>query len=336
MAQTATASRPQLVGPRKAQTLEAVRNVTGNGSFDPDIWHVMDERDNALIEQEILHGSGSSKFVYSFPIAGQREPVAGISVIGARHLATHYGGLKHRLVAAMQKTLDLFTFTSYPADGVPMQVQCSVIPELEGEADFYTAVCEITDIKTGNTIQMERREHRYEKRSEEKGGGEYERPHYATIAQSKAYRNAVLALIPQDVQIRWKLEMLKLKKEDVITESVLDQKRANVLQFAARRAIQLDRRALEELTVEQIAGLGDAARDGSVPAFVAAARAMGLEIGGEESVGATTQQPGTPPKQQETTSGRPPAATEKPPQQQQQETPATSEPGPARRVNFEV
>jgi hypothetical protein len=54
-----TNPRPQLVQPRAMQTLEAVRSVTGGG-FDPDAWHVMDERDNALVADEILHGAGSS------------------------------------------------------------------------------------------------------------------------------------------------------------------------------------------------------------------------------------------------------------------------------------
>ena len=127
----------------------------------------------------------------------------------------------------------------------------------------------MADIKTGNAIQVERREPRYEER---RGGGWFERPNYATIAQSKAYRNAVLALVPQDVVIRWKLDMLRLKKEEVITELVIDQKRANVLQFAAQKAIALDRQAIDHLTLDQIAGLGDAAREGRLPAFVEAAQ----------------------------------------------------------------
>jgi hypothetical protein len=240
----------------------------------------MERRDDQLIADEILHGPGSSKFVYSFDIAGQREPVTGISVVGARHLAAHYKGLKHRLVAAMQKTGSLFTFTSYPAENLPMAVSCSVVPELADEDDFYAAICEVVDIKTGNAIQVERRELRYEER---RGGGHFERPHYATIAQSKAYRNAILALVPQDIVIRWKLDMLRLKKEEVITESVIDEKRANVLQFAASKAIALDRQAIDYLTLDQIAGLGDAAREGRLPAFVEAARALGLEIAQEST-----------------------------------------------------
>ena len=203
----AQSARPQLVAPRAVQTLEAIRSI--GGSFDPDVFHVMERRDDQLIADEILHGPGSSKFVYSFDIAGQREPVTGISVVGARHLAAHYKGLKHRLVAAMQKTGSLFTFTSYPAENLPMAVSCSVVPELADEDDFYAAICEVVDIKTGNAIQVERRELRYEER---RGGGHFERPHYATIAQSKAYRNAVLALVPQDIVIRWKLEHAAAQK----------------------------------------------------------------------------------------------------------------------------
>jgi len=259
------------------QTLEAVRSVTGGG-FDPDVWHVMDQRDNELIEQEILHGSGSSKFVYSFQMA-DRTQVTGISVIGARHLAFHYKGLKHRLVASLQKTGDLLVVTSYPAPNVPMNLSCSIINELRDEPDFYEAVCEVEDVKTGNAIQMQRRENRFEQR---RGGGQFERLHHSTIAQSKAYRNSVLALIPQDVQIRWKAEMLKLERNEEITQDVMGEKRANVLRFAAQKGIPLDRHALEQLTFEQIEGLGAAAREGALPAFVNSARALGLEIGDGE------------------------------------------------------
>ena len=138
MAQSTTAARParlQLVGPRQTQALDLVRQVSGDGGFDIDAWHVMEERDNQLIADEILHGAGSSTFVYSFEI--QSKTVAGISVIGARHLAHRYGGMKHRLVAGMQKTGELFVFTSYPAENMPMQVSCSMIAELEQEEDFY-------------------------------------------------------------------------------------------------------------------------------------------------------------------------------------------------------
>jgi hypothetical protein len=347
MAETA---RPQLVSPRQLATLDAVRQVTG-GEFDVDAWHVMERRDDALIADEILHGPGSSTFVYSFPING--VDVAGISVIGARHLANHYKGLKHRLVAAQQKTGSLFVFTSYPAENMPMSVSANVVHELAEEEDFYSAVVEMTDLKTGNTIQIERREPRYEER---RGGGWFERPHYATIAQSKAYRNAVLALIPQDVAIRWKLDMLRLKKEEVITESVIDQKRANVLQFAAQKAIALDRVAIDRLTLDQIAGLGDAAREGRLPAFVEAAKALGLEIAQGQAAEAPKPTASSPSQPAERGRGRR-GSTAAPPQTARQAPPAatsnegakTDAPPPTggddaggqpspdrRRVNFEV
>ena len=193
-------SRPQLVSPRAVQTLEAVRTISGG--FDVDAWHVIEERDDALIEDEILGGRGSSKFVYNFEIM-PGTVVTGISVIGASHLANHYGGLQHRIVASMQKVGSLFTFTAYPAEGIPMDVNTKIILELEDEDDFFAAVCEMKDIKTGNSIQIERREKRFEHR---RRGGDYERPHYATIAQRKAYRNAVLSLVPQDIVIRWKID----------------------------------------------------------------------------------------------------------------------------------
>jgi len=265
-------TRPQLVAPRSAQTLEAVRAVSGDG-FDVDAWHVMNERDNALVADEILHGAGSSTFVYQFDIQG--KAVVGISVVGARHLAAHYKGLQHRIVASMEKIGPLFTSIAYPGEHTQMAVSASVVGELAEEPDFYAAVVEVTDIKTGNRIQMERREARVEYRRD---GSPYERPNYATIAQSKAYRNAVLALVPQDVVIQWREAMLRLKKGETITASVLDEKRANVLRFAAQRAIALDRQAIEGLTLDQISGLGDAAREGRLPAFLDAARALGLAV----------------------------------------------------------
>lgn len=240
----------------RMQILDAVRGGTGGG-FDVDAWHVMDQRDNALISDEIMNGSGSNKFIYTFPIAGSSVPVTGISVIGARHLAAHYGGIKHRLIASIQKIGSLFTFTSYPQPQMPMSVQCSVVHELEAEDDFYGAIIEISDIKTGNTIQVEKRESRYERKRD---GSKFERPHYSIIAQSKAYRNGVLSIISQDVQMEFKLAMLKLGREDIITTSVMQEKRNGILRFAASKALHVDRQRIEALTMSQISGLSDAVR----------------------------------------------------------------------------
>lgn len=246
--------------------------MTG-GSFDVDAWHVMERRDDALIEEEILHGHLSSAFVYSFDIQGQT--VSGVSVVGARHLAAHYGGIRHRLVSSVRKRGALFVFTTYPAENVPMQVTSAVLPDLSDEDDFYACLAEVSDIKTGNTIQTERYENRFEYRRD---GSQFERPNYQTISQSKAYRNGVLALLPQDVIIRWKQEVMKIGKNVTITTSVLDEKRAGVLRFAARQGLTVDRRSIDELTLDQISGLGDAARSEQIGAFVNAARALGLEV----------------------------------------------------------
>jgi hypothetical protein len=271
MAESTKGTTPRLVQPRsRDRVLETIRNPSGG--FDIDVMHAMELRDNTLIEQELLHGAMSSAFVYDFKIQGTQ--VAGISVVGARHLAAHYGGLKHRLVASVQKTADLFVFTSYPADGNPMQVTCAVLLELADQPDFYSAVTEVMDIKTGNSVQIERRENRHERRRD---GTEYERPHYATIAQSKAYRNAILSIVPQDVLIRWQGLMIGTGKAVDITEDALGEKRANVLRFAAMKGVPVDRHAIEALTIDQITGLGDAAREGSLPAFIASARSLGLE-----------------------------------------------------------
>jgi hypothetical protein len=292
---------PALAAPRNAPTIEMVRSVSGG--FDIDAYHCMDQRDNELVADEVLHGAGSDTFVYHFTING--TDVAGVSVVGARHLANHYRGLKHRIVGYVQKTGALFEYRAMPHETFAGDTRVQVIAELAGEPDYYSCVVEITDIKTGNSIMVESREERI---GYSRNNDPYEKPNYQKIAQSKAYRNAVLALLPQDVVIRWKAEMLKLKKGETITASVISEKRRNVLQFAARHAIAFDRRRIEALTLDQIAGLGDAARDGALPAFVNAARALGLEVGQGEKL----PEPATetaPPPQRGRGRGRPPKAS---------------------------
>jgi hypothetical protein len=343
-----TAIRPQLVSPRAAQTLEAVRSVTG-GSFDVDAFHVMNARDDALIADEVLHGTASDKFVYHFTVSGTE--VSGISVVGARHLANHYRGLKHRLVGSVQKTGALFEYRAFPSDVFAGDTRANVVPELASEPDFYSCVCEVTDLKTGNSIMVEAREERV---GHSERSGDYDKPHYQKIAQSKAYRNAVLALIPQDVAIRWKNEMLKLKKGEFIAGGVIEEKRSNVLRFAAQRGVALDRQAIEHLTLDQIAGLGDAAREGQLPAFVNSARALGLEIGqGEAEPESATASPspdsgpqpparrgrGRPPlraPREQYEYGEPPTQAEEPAQPPAGPSSAEREDEPPRRVQFEV
>jgi hypothetical protein len=62
-------------------------------------------------------------------------------------------------------------------------------------------------------------------------------------------------------------------------------------------AQKADRRAVEDLTLDQISGLGDAAREGRLPAFVEAARALGLEVAqGSATEAAEPQQQQRQPK----------------------------------------
>ena len=299
--------------------LEAVKS--GEGGFDLEAFHAMDRRDNTHVEQELMHGAGSKAFVYDFKIQGKM--VVGVSVIGARHLAATYGGIKHQLIGSMQKTGSLFTFTSYPQPGIPMDMKCAVLPELSQEPDFYAAVVEVTDVKQGNTIQVERRELRFEKRQD---GTLYERPMYATIAQSKAYRNAVLALVPQDVLLNFKVKMLSIGNSEGVTEDAIADKRAAILRFAAGQKIPVDRRAIEALTFDQIAGLSDAAKADKVDGFRAAAEALGilarLGITAEQmpQPRTATQRPASAPAPQQQQA---PA-----PEQERQQAPATEAAAP--------
>ena len=285
-----------MVSPREASSgrgvlLEAVKSSVSTGGFDADVWHVIDDRDNALIADELLNGSASSKFVYSFDITGTK--VTGISVIGARHLAATYGGLKHRIVGSVQKIGALHTFKSYPAPNMPMLVQVQIIPELASEPDYYEALVELTDLKTGNTVQVEKRELRLERKRD---GSYFERPHYQIIAQSKAYRNGVLSLIPQDVQLEWKAKQLALGKNIEIAHGVREEKLGAILQFAAAKALPFERRQLEELTMDQISGLREAAKEG-LEVFTSAALNLGLVAQAEPETAKATKTP--PPKAKE-------------------------------------
>jgi hypothetical protein len=274
---------PKLAAARSDKAAVIAAAASGGG-VDIDLLHAMDRTDEALLADEILNGSRGRAFVYKFKI--KNEEVAGISVIGAAHLARFYKGLKHRLVASVEKNGSLFRFTSYPSEGQPMQVTAAQVPELAADPDYYTVVIEVTDIKTGNSVQMERSELRMETRRD---GTPYQRPNFQTIAQSKAYRNAVLRLVPQDVQIQFEKQCLALGEDIDITGNVIEQKRNGVMAFAARHAVPLSREAVWGLGWDQIAGLSDAARAEGVQQFIAAATALGL-------VGATIENDGGKPE----------------------------------------
>ncbi len=270
----AAPQRPTLAQPRAAGALmeQVLAETAMRGTFDPDMYHVMDREDSALIADEILHGAMSGAFVYSFNIQG--KPVEGISVIGAAELASQYGGIKHRIITTIEKRGALFIFSSYPTVDRGMDITTRVMHDLADEMDFYKVVVEVDNIKNGNSIQMEASEARQERRSD--GSGCFDRPNYQKIAQSKAYRNAVLRVIPQSVQIPFKQQCLKLGKSKDVTASVIDEKRAGVMAYATKNGLAVSRDAVYKLAWAQIDGLSQAAHEGKLPAFAQAANSLGL------------------------------------------------------------
>ncbi|MDY0046024.1 MAG: hypothetical protein RBS10_01270 [Thauera propionica] len=233
-------------------------------SFNPDAWHAMQARDDQLIRDSVLHGYAGKEYVYSFKIQGTQ--VTGVSVVGARELASHYGGIKHRIVASVDKTGSLFVFKSFE----PLAVQANIIPQLAGEEDFYEVVIEITDIKTGNSIQVRKKETKQEKRRD---GSAYDRPHYDVIAESKAYRNGVLSIIPQNVIKEF--EERALKAGHAGETKTLDQLRSGALAFCAKNGIAVERQSIANLTYAELQGLSASAANG-VEAFRESAEALGL------------------------------------------------------------
>lgn len=262
-----------------------VETLAGQTSsrFDPDIWTAMNQRDNALIEDEILHGAQSTAFVYSIPIAGGKR-AEGITVIGAAELASTYGGIHVTMVASLSKRGSMFISRSYPYGGFPGKIEVQQIPDLREEEDFFEVTIEVHDLKTGNKVPSSRRESRFEQRSAESmrrnpnQDPDFERPHLEQIAFSKAYRNGVCRVLPQAEQIKFKAKNLALGTDTSFVESVIDEKRSGVLRYAAMRAIAVDREAIEALTYEQIVGLSDAVKEGGIEQFVQAADALGIIV----------------------------------------------------------
>ena len=243
------------------------------GRFDPDAWHVMQERDNALIRDELLHGAASNAFVYSFDIKGKN--VTGVSVVGARELASQYKGIKSRIVATIEKRGSLFIFRTF----TPLSIETRVLHELADEDDFYECVMEVSDIKTANSIEVRKKESRTEKKRD---GTSYERPHYDVICESKAFRNGVLSVLPQSVIREFKERCLKAGNAS--QEVTIQQRRAAAGAHAAKNGIALDRAALEGLTYDELTGLGSAAAQG-LEQFKRSAMALGLIAGANPDTG---------------------------------------------------
>lgn len=280
------------------RTVPAFRRDNGRGQiiqgiiqqasqkFDPDIWAAMDKRDNALVEDEIVHGAQSSAFVYSIPIGGGKR-AEGITVVGARQLAAAYQGIQATVISTLSKRGAMFISRSFPYGGFPGRLDVQQIPDLRDEEDFYEVMIEVHDLKTSNKIPSSRREYRFESRSEEalrknpNLPAKFERQHLEQIAFSKAYRNGVVSLIPQDAVLQFKAKNLALNSDESFVTSLIDEKRSGVLRYAASRAIGVDRDAVESLTFDQIAGLADAVREGSVEQFVQSAEALGIVVLGD-------------------------------------------------------
>lgn len=240
------------------------KETTAVGAFNADAYHAMQARDDQLIRDGVLHGYTGKEYVYNFKINGAE--VTGVSVVGARELAAHYGGIKSRIVASVDKTGSLFVFKSFE----PLAIQAQIIPQLADDPDFYEVVMEITDIKTGNSLQVRKKETKTEKRRD---GSSYDRPHYDVIAESKAYRNGVLSIIPQNVI--YAFEQRALQAGNKSQEKTIDQLRAGILGFAAKNALALDRQAINDLLYAEISGLGTAANQG-IGAFKESVAALGL------------------------------------------------------------
>lgn len=303
--------------------MDEVLQRTMESGFDIDAFHVMDQRDSRLLQDEILGGPRSSKFVYDFEISGQK--IRGISAIGARELATYYKGIRHRIVTSTRKVGSLFVFTTYPHEGTTSSMHTTVLPELKDEPDGYEAVVEIEDIKSGNKMMAAKFESQWEWSSQK--SKYFEKPHFATIAQSKAQRNGILMVIPQSVQLQWMEAVIADGKHDNITRGVLAEKRDGVLRYCTAQGIPLDRDVLNALLLEQIMGLSDAARTLDKDAFLAAAIALRLAPLAKTDTGTADAQEGT----QTTTRGtrrRPSNAPEgtKPPAQPPSEERQTPNP----------
>ena len=257
-----------------ATTVAAIKQQSNTGgvfeellsrrTFSPDAYHVMQERDNELIADQLLHGASRKDFIYSFSISGKL--VTGISVVGARELASQYKGIKSRIVASTEKRGALFIFRTFE----PLGIETRQIEELEDDVDFYEVVMEITDIKTGNSIQVRKSENKLERKS---SGSAFERPHYSVIAESKAFRNGVLAVLPQSVLAEF--EEKCLKAGNTSNEKTIDQLRSGAAGFCAKHSIRIDRSALSGLTFAELSGLSAAASQG-VESFCESAAALGL------------------------------------------------------------
>lgn len=280
--------------------------------FDPDAYHAMQERDTALIRDELLHGTASDAFVYSFSIKG--KTVTGISVVGARELAAQYKGIKSRIVATVEKRGALFIFRTF----TPLNIETRTLFDLSEEPDFYECVMEVSDLKSGNSIEVRKKELKTETTRD---GGSYDRPHYDVIAESKAFRNGVLSVLPQSVIREFRERCLKAKS-GVSDEKTLPQLRDACMAHATKNGVTLDRNVLMSLTFAELNGIGGAAKQG-IDAFKRAAAALSLIPGVDPTTGELPPPPPPAPEQPAADKSAKPQAT---PASDQQVPPTTAKP----------
>lgn len=222
----------------------------GHAPFSLEAYHAMERRDVALIADELEHGATSKAFVYSFQMDG--KTVSGVSVIGARHLVAAYGGVKHRIVGTLDKRAARCTMMTFPYGDTPMAVQIIDRKEWEEVDDWFRVIVEMVDIKTGNSIQVSHEECAMEFRKDKT---KFRRPHYTKIAESKAYRNAALALMPQDIVQQFKQAALDARSTIDLTPDLIQDRRDGVLTHATAKGISVDRQAINRLSFAQIDGL---------------------------------------------------------------------------------
>lgn len=244
-----------------SNALDYVRSLTVTGAgakspvFSVEAYHAMEQRDIALVADELEHGATSSIFVYSFPMDG--KTITGVSVIGARHLVAFHGGIKHRIVGSLDKRGSRCTMMTYPHADTPMAVQILDRPEWENMDDWYRVIVEMVDTKTGNSIQVTHEESAWDY---PKNKPKFKRPHYTKICESKAYRNAALAIIPQDVVQKFKERAVENKNNRDLTADIIQDRRDGLLTHAVTKGIAVDRQAINRLSNAQLDGLMSAAQ----------------------------------------------------------------------------
>jgi len=262
--------------------------------FSPDAYHVMQQRDDQLIKDELLRGDTSKAFVYRFPIQGNE--VTGVSVIGARQLASEYGGIKARIVATVEKRGALFIFRSFE----PLNIETRTMHDLADEIDYYECIMQVDDIKTGNAIQVRKKEAKLERK---KSGDMFERPHYDVICESKAYRNGVLSVLPQAVIQAFKAK--HLAAGNTSNEKTMEQLREGAKAFAAKHGISLVREVLSQMAYSELYGFGSAAAQGP-DAFMQAGVALGVIVDDGHPSGEVPPPPPAAPKPTATPAQTPP------------------------------